>query len=340
MLKKGILFIAALLVFTGCTNILNNDSQVEQDDALKVTTSFYVLTDFARQVGGDAVEVTQTSSASADPHSFEPKPQDVARVEESDVFLYNGHGFDEWAENLGQNIEGSTEVIAVLEQGVRENALIEGEAHDHAHEDEEESKDEHLDDHDHDDEHGDDEEEHEHDHSGVDPHAWLSPELAKQYVAEIADAFSKADPDNANLYQENSQNYIEILEKLSGEYADNLSSCSQDTIIVAHNSFSYMGNEYGFAAEAISGLSPDDEPSAQEFASLIEEVKSEGLRYVFADTSSSSKLSETLAKEADITVLELNPLEGLTASEIESGESYVTIMRSNLDSLKTALECR
>ena len=118
-----------------------------------------------------------------------------------------------------------------------------------------------------------------------------------------------------------------------------LSVCEKQDVIVSHDAFGYLAREYNFNTIAIAGISPDEEPSSKTLATLTKIALSKNIKHIFFETTVSPKLSETIAREIGGSVLVLNPLESLTQHEVQLGEDYVTVMKTNLENLRTALIC-
>ncbi|MDA1189726.1 MAG: zinc ABC transporter substrate-binding protein, partial [Chloroflexi bacterium] len=110
--------------------------------------------------------------------------------------------------------------------------------------------------------------------------------------------------------------------------------------VPTHAAFGYLATRYGLEQHAMSGLSPEAEVPPGDLARLVNELRALGVRHVLVEPNISTRQAETLAREIDATVLPLHPLESLTSGEIERGEDYFSIMRSNLESLRTALDCQ
>jgi zinc transport system substrate-binding protein len=184
------------------------------------------------------------------------------------------------------------------------------------------------------DEHAEDD--HGHDHGGTDPHFWLDPTR----LADAADAFAAAmaeeDPTNASAYEANAAALRTDLEALDEEFAAGLEKCRTRTIVVSHDAFGYLGRRYDLHVVPITGLSPDAEPSAKSLAAIRAEAEEAGVTTVFSERLASPALAQTLASELDVSVAVLDPLEGLT--EGSSGD-YLSIMRANLEALRTANGC-
>ncbi|HMR01619.1 MAG TPA: zinc ABC transporter substrate-binding protein [Candidatus Gracilibacteria bacterium] len=304
-MKKFTALLSLTIFLSACA-----PASTPSDEGLTITASFYPLGEMARKVAGDHAEVITITPAGSDPHEYEPSPKDIAAINESDLFIFNGAGQDPWAEKL--ELENTT-IIHMTENF----SLLEGGDHD----DEEN--------------HDEDEEEHE-----FDPHIWLDPTQAAKEAEIIAEKLMEVDPQNAAIYQANAEEYKQELMQLDAEYQQTLSACQKDSIITAHAAFGYMASRYGFNQIAIAGLSPEQEPSARKLAEIADLAEEEDIKYIFFETLTSPRISETLAQEVGAQTLLLDPVEGLTQEQMAAGENYVTVMRRNLKNLAIALECQ
>ncbi|MCL2461934.1 MAG: zinc ABC transporter substrate-binding protein [Defluviitaleaceae bacterium] len=172
---------------------------------------------------------------------------------------------------------------------------------------------------------------------GDDPHVWLDPKLAKLELGAIKDAFAAADPDNADFYEDNYTACAAEFDKLDAAYRDGLASAAGKSIVAAHAAFGYLCAEYGLTQVAVEGLTPDSEPSAGRIAQIIDLMKSDGIKVIFAEPLSSSKAVDQIAAATGAETEILDPVEGLTADEKANGDDYLSIMYRNLDALEKAL---
>jgi zinc transport system substrate-binding protein len=169
------------------------------------------------------------------------------------------------------------------------------------------------------------------DEHGQDPHVWLDPRRYTLVVERIAGALE--DPEAA-------MPMVEQLDQLDAEFRAGLSDCERREIVTSHEAFGYLADRYGLEQIAVTGLSPEAEPSPTELSDVVEEVRSSGATTVFSETLVSPDLAETVARETGAETAVLNPIEGLTAEEQDRGEDYFSLMRENLAQLRAALECR
>lgn len=313
MKKIGFGLLAVLLcsltALAGCAKPKAAD---RANGKIAVYASIYPLAYFAEQIGGERVDVRALVPPGTEPHEFELSTQDMARLSQADVFIYNGAGFEAWSEQAKQALDPSRTVQVNATKGV---SLLEAEE-------------EHAD-------HGE-HEEHGHGHEGVDPHVWLDPKRAMIQARNIRDGLIQADPRHKAEYEANYVKLQQRLTELDREYADLVKRTPVKTFLVSHAAFGYLADRYGLQQIAIAGLSPSDEPSAKELQALIETAKRKKVRAIFFETLVNAKTAETLKREIGAKSLTLNPLEGLTPEEIKRGEDYFTIMEKNRKNLAQA----
>lgn len=311
-LKKNWLVLLLVLLVTGIVVwVLGTPTKIVStklpDLKLHVVASFYPLAEFARAVGGDLVTIETVTPAGVEPHDYEPTAKQIASIYGADVVLFNGGGVDTWATRLAPDV--SSRGISVMEASKSINVIVTSEP-------------------------GSDTQ------MTFDPHFWLDPVLAERIIAQMQETFTAKDPKNAEFYKLNAEAYLGELTKLDQNYKDGLLACQTRTIITSHGAFTYLAKQYGFDVVSIAGLSPEEEPSAGRLAEITKIAKQKQIKAIFFETLANPKLSQALASEIGAQTLVFNPLEGLTAEEQAEGESYLTIMRSNLTNLKKGMVCQ
>jgi len=273
-----------------------------KSNKIQVVTSFYPLYFFASKVGGDKADVFNVTPASAEPHDYEPTAQEIVRIQNSQLLILNG-GVEPWGDKIKDELSDKNTVVVIAGEGLLTQQILE------------EGK------------------------TKEDPHIWLSPRLAKQEVNKILEGFKKADQQNSKYYETNAQILNEQLDELNMQYKKSLANCQKKDFITSHAAFGYLAHEYGLNQVAITGVSPDEEPSAQKLAELADFVTKNNIKYIFFESLVSPKLSQTLALETGTKTLVLDPLEGIPQEEMQKGSTYMSIMQINLNNLQTALEC-
>ena len=270
---------------------------------LDVTAAFYPYAFLAERVGGDDVEVTTLTRPGAEPHDLELTPQQVAGLGESDLVVY-AEGFqpavDEAVEQ--QAADAAFDVNAATELTEGYVPLEDGEL-----EPEEE---------------------------GLDPHVWLDPtryaEIARALGAELAEL----DPANAQAYEDRARELTEELMALDEELRAGLSSCERREIVTSHNAFGYLADRYDLEQIAVTGITPEEEPTPRRLADVARLAEERGVTTIFFEELVSPRTAESLAREVGAKAVVLSPLEGPP----EDGD-YFSAMRANLKTLQTALGC-
>lgn len=170
-----------------------------------------------------------------------------------------------------------------------------------------------------------------------DPHIWLDPNIAKEMARTIYDGLIIADDENKDFYGKNVTALYEEFDKLDEKYKKTLSKVEKKDIVTPHAAFGYLAKRYGLNQISIAGITPEHEPSPKKMAELTELIKEKNIEYIFFETMASPKLTEALAREVGAKTLVLNPLDGISSEEEKQGEDYFSIMKKNLENLKTAL---
>lgn len=300
------LIIIATFTLSGCMTKTNTATPSAK---LKVIASVYPVYEFARQVGGDKIDLTMLLPPGAEPHDWEPTAKEIMQIKAAKIFFYHGAGFENLEKILSQKVLGETKPVMVS-QNISPLPSSDNDSHVH----ESDSQ-----------------------HQHRDSHMWLDPLLAQKEVTAIAEALASADPANADYYTKNAENYNKELAILDEEYRTTIAPLTRREIITNHAAFAYLANRYQLKQLAIMGLSPDSEPTPEKMTYIVNFCRKHNVKYIFAETLISTKLSETIAKETGAKILILNPLENLTETELKQGKNYLTIMRENLANLKQAL---
>jgi zinc transport system substrate-binding protein len=336
---------AGLLALVAGTALFSGAAAAEAAK-LKVTATIFPLYDFARQVGGDRVEVSLLLPPGVEAHTYAPRPGDMIRLGNADVFLYTGEFMEPWAENLVKGVDNPALLVVDTSRGIE---LAEGDEHDeHVHSGEAGDhaappQEEH---HGHDhgasaDAHAGDASDHHH-HHGKDPHIWLDPLLARTMVSTIAEAFAAKDSAGAEIYRNNAESYAKELAALDREITEGLSGCERRTIIYGgHFAFGYFARRYGLEhVSPYPGFAPDAEPSPRAVAELVETMKHTGASVIYHEELIDPKVARAIAAETGARLLLLHGAHNLSREEREQGLSYLRIMRDNLARLREGLACR
>ena len=288
-------------------------------EPLKVIASFSIIGDFAKNVGGQRVEVTTLVGPDGDAHVYEPKPADAVAMAGADVVLVNGLHFEGFLERLVET-SGAKAQIVELTKGVeplkmQEEHEAEGEAHDAAAEAEEG-----------------------HHHGDTDPHAFQSIANAKIYVKNIADAFCAADAEGCDAYKANAEAYTQKLSAAEDEVKAAVASIPEDkrVIITSHDAFGYFEHEYGLTFLAPEGVSTDAEASAADVAALIRQVREDKASAIFVESITNARLAEQIAAETGLKIGGTLYSDALSPAD-GPAPTYIELMRYNIATIKGAI---
>ena len=311
--------LTAALALSACGSD-SGAANASDEGRTSVAAGFYPYAFLAERIGGDDVEVTNLTKPGGEPHDLELTPQQVGGLSTTDLVVYS-QGFqpavDEAVEQ--QAADRTFDVLSAVE-------LRDGEAH----AEEEHAEDEHADD----EEHAEDEAHADEHAAGGDPHVWLDPQRLAAIGTALADRLAEVDPDGADGYRERAQELSTELTALDDELRAGLESCERRQIVTSHDAFGYLADAYGLEQVAVAGLSPEDEASPRRLAEVAAQAEQDGVTTIFFEELVSPKVAESLAREVGAEATVLTPLEGAP----ETGD-YVTAMRDNLATLRTALGC-
>ncbi|CCO08030.1 metal ABC transporter substrate-binding protein [Desulforamulus hydrothermalis] len=316
-MKRFVLF-ATLVCFTalllgGCG--LTARPTAGNQGKLKVYTAIYPLYDFARQIGGDRLMVKNIVPAGAEPHDWEPSPQDVAEISQADVLILSGTGVEPWADKVLSVIDQNK--VAVIYAG-RHIDLSKGiQAAQEPHRQSQAN--------------------HPHEHDQLDPHVWLDPLHAKTMVDNILAGLVKADEKNKDIYEANAQAYKKELEQLHQEFQRELAGAQIKEFITSHDAFGYLAKRYNLTQVPVRGLTAESEPSPADMAAVVKLAREKNIKHIFFETMVSPKVSQAIAAELGGQTLVLDPLESLSEQDMAKGKDYLAVMRENLQNLKIAL---
>ncbi|MDH0871218.1 zinc ABC transporter substrate-binding protein AztC [Agrobacterium pusense] len=310
---------------------------------LKVVASFSIIADFAKNVGGDRVEITTLVGPDGDAHVYEPRPADAVAVSKADVVLVNGLEFEGFLKRLIET-SGTKAPIVELTKGVKPLRLSDepaGHAHPEAEEEEahnhkaEEAghKHETADAHDHD--HG---HEGHHHHGEYDPHAWQSIKNAQIYVKNIAGAFCKADKPGCATYTANSDAYVAKLATLNDKVKTEIAAIPPEkrVIITSHDAFGYFEHAYGLNFLAPEGISTESEASAADVAKLVDQVKHDKASAIFVENITDKRLIDQIASETGLKVGGTLYSDALSTADGPAA-TYIDMVNHNIETISAAV---
>lgn len=308
-----VLLLSALMVLSvlsGCDNKKNNNA-----NKLKVVTTIFPIYDWVKEILKDEdVDVSLLQDNGVDLHSYEPTVDDIAKINNADVFMYVGGESDEWVESVLESNKNVRVVnlLEVLGDSVKLEEELEGVEHDHEHDHEDEEE--------------------------YDEHVWLSLRNAKKCVEAIKDVLCELDPTNMDRYKKNAEEYIEKLELLDQKYMEVVSNSKNNTLVFGDRfPFRYLVDDYNLNYyAAFVGCSTESEASFNTITFLAKKLDELGLTSILTIEGNNHKIAETIIKNTENKNQEILTLNSMQGSILE-GDTYLSIMEKNLEVLKKAL---
>ena len=322
LLKKFSLISIAIFMIACGNDDESSEIQIEEspEKQINVLATTPMLGEYVKQVAGDNINVDILMPYSADPHHFEPSPQDVTKIESADLVFYVGLKY-ETAPLLKLLENSSNSKQALIEIGEKINPIeFEEDGHDehegHGHD---EDKDEHEG-------HG-----HEgHDHGVYDPHFWFDPTRVALAVDAIKVELINIDPENKDSYETSANNYKEKLTDLDVETKNLIATIPSDQriFITTHEALGYLEARYDLEVKAtiIPSITTEDTATPKQLVEVIEEIKEHEIKVLFMESESPTKAAEVIAQETGITLVS-----GLWVETLQEGQSYVDFMKSNVN---------
>jgi zinc transport system substrate-binding protein len=310
--KKAALIVIVVAMFAVVATLmmvaLERPAISPANGKISVVTTLFPFYDFARQIGGDKAEVTLLLPPGVEPHSFDPRPSDIVKINQADVFIFTGKFMEPWAADLVASLPSSVAVVDAS-KGIDLQPSNFHDADEPA--------------------------------GAPDPHIWLDFGNDTTIVGNIVSAFVSKDPGNASYYRANAEAYDDKLAALDSEFRAGLALCvKRELVYGGHYALGYLARRYGLSYSAAQGVSPDAEPTVQDIASLVAQIRRDKIEYVFYEELSSPKIAQTIAQEAGAKMLLMNAGHNISKEELRKGTDFIAIMKVDLANLKIGLQCR
>ncbi len=281
--------------------LVSQSCQLLPGKAPDVLTTTTILADVARNVAGDRLTVGALLPVGADPHSYQPTPQDAAKLSKSKVLIVNGAEYEHFLGALLENASGSKDPIEASAGLLQRTDPQSGE---------------------------------------VDPHLWLDPNNMIVYVENIRVGLTKFDPEGAEVYQSNASAYIDQLQELDAWINGQVTQIEPKhrLLVTNHESFGYFAEKYGFTVvgSVIQSFSSDASPSAEQMAALVDQIKLYDAPAIFLDASDNPSLAQQIANETGAKVVTDLHLESLTNGA--PAATYIDMMKYNVTQIVNALK--
>jgi zinc transport system substrate-binding protein len=282
---------------------LSNNPSTTPTPTLKVLATFYPLYDFAQNVGGSKIEASILVPETVDVHDFEPTPSSIQLVATADVLIYNGAGLEPWIQEV-VNSAGNTNLVLVdSSQGIQLLPVSP---------------------------------EFQRNNETADPHIWLNPVLAKQQVNNILQGLIQADPTDSRYFTQNAQTYQAKLDTLNSEAINATSNVATRYFVTFHEAFGYFAKQYSLTQIPIAGPF-QEEPTPSDIQNVINAIHQYRLLYVGYESLENPAIPQSISSQTNATLIQMNPIEGLTSEEKAAGDNYITLMQRVIQNIGLAL---
>lgn len=314
MLKRIGFLILSLLLMTGCTTETKKKS-------FNIVVTNFPCYDFVRAItkNDPDISIKMLIKPGMDSHSYEPTPQDMVAIKESDLFFYVGGESDDWVDSLLADMD-SKRIVKMLD-------LVSHLQHEEHVEGMEEEKHEEHDEHD----------EHEEEY---DEHVWTSPKNTMEIVKGLNKRMCTLDKNHASKFNKNTENYIEQIASVDYSFKQVVKNAKRKDIVVGDRfPLLYFAKEYGLTySAAFPGCSEQTEPSAATISYLIDKVKRDHNPAIFKIELSNGQIARTISEETGTKILTIQSMHNVSTEDFNNGETYVSIMRKNVKAVKEALQ--
>jgi zinc/manganese transport system substrate-binding protein len=275
-----------------------SDATIRVDETIRVVTSFSILEDVVKELGGDYVNVVNLVSRNSDAHMYQPKPSDAVAIASADVVIFNGLEFEGWITRLIEN-SGYNGKQLIASNGV--DAINNGEE--------------------------------------IDPHAWQSFHNIRVYIRNISRTLVTLRPQYANKFRQRQKRYLDSLSALEQQLIEQIANipANKRIVVTSHDAFSYLGREFDIQFSAPLGLSLEDEASAEDVATIIDQIRGQNVRALFIENINNPRLLQRIAAETNVAIG--GRLYSDALSDIDGpADTYLNMMRHNVESLINAFK--
>lgn len=297
-----------IMIIFFSTNVTKENK--ESEEKVSVIATLFPQYDFAKEIGKEKVDVTLLLPPGTETHTYDPSPKDIININKSKLFIYTGKYMEPWAESIAKSIDKS---VIVLDASKNISYIKE--------------------------EHGEEEhEEKSHEHE-YDPHIWLDISNAKKMVDNILEELINVDGQNADYYTQNAKEYKEKLDELDSKFKEVINNGKRNVICFGDKfAYMYFISSYNLDyVTAYEGCSSNSEPSVSRILEVEEKIKKENIPVIFYESLSEGTVAKSIARDTNITPLVFSSVHTVSSEDIQNGATYISVMESNLNNLKKAL---
>lgn len=307
----GIVLMAASWISMDASTLT---AEMSEPDTIIAVATVYPLMEFAQAVLGERGEVTLLLPPGAEIHTWQPRPSDMNKISQSDIFICIGADLEPWVDDVLGSVRNPNLKIFRASYGI---SLIGGAESEHKHQ------------HDHD-----------HGHDALDPHIWLDFNLDQVIIDRLVSIMSELKPSESSFFKTNGEEYKARLQKLDKKFEKTLSACKGRTFILGgHSAFGYLAKRYQLHQISLYGLNPDSTPTPRELVEVVELAKEYNIKVIYFEVNVNDELARVIANEVGARTLVLSPAANITRIQIKDGMTFFDIMDSNLKNLSEGLEC-
>nr|WP_244505517.1 metal ABC transporter substrate-binding protein [Methyloceanibacter stevinii] len=272
------------------------------NDKFRVVTTFTVIQDIAQNVAGDAAVVDSITKPGAEIHDYQPTPGDIVKAQHADLVLWNGFNLERWFEKFFQNVKDVPSVV--VSDGVEPMGITEGPYN-----------------------------------GKPNPHAWMSPASALQYVENIRKALVEYDPKNAEIYNKNAAVYADKIKAMDAPLRKRLAAIPEDKrwLVTSEGAFAYLARDYDMREAYLWPINADQQGTPQQVRHVIELVKENGIPVVFSESTVSDRAAKQVAKESGASYGGVLYVDSLS-NEGGPVPTYLDLLRVTVDTVAKGFE--
>ena len=312
-----VILVILLIAVIGISSVANVSRN--SNDKMQIVVTNFATYDFVRQIIGQSseIELEFLLEPGMDSHGYEPTAKDIIKIKNADAFIYVGGELEQWADRIVETMEDSKKTVCLLDMAdlIKESEVDGAE---HIHQENEGA-------------HGIELE--------YDSHVWTSPANSIKIMQNLTVLISEHDKENEEMYIKNSEEYIAQIKGVQSEIQKIVDNRVRDRLVFGDRMpMQYFVNEFGLeVSAAFNGCSSEAEPSSKTISYLIDRVNSENIPVILYIELGNGKVAQTIANETGSQIAQIQSFHNVSKDDFYNGESYVTLMKRNLEVLKKAL---
>lgn len=301
------LSLLAVFMLAACGNDKDSPTNVSKNedngDKLKVVTSFTIIADMAREIGGDYVDVYNLVPTGTDPHEYEPLPNDIKAATDADVLFYNGlnleGGEKGWFFKMMDSVGQKDENIFSLTEDV-EPMYIGGED-------------------------GRDEE--------INPHAFIDPAVGVKMAEAMRDALIEKHPTDGDKIKEQGDRYVQRLKDLDKEFEERIATVPEEkrVLVTSERAFQYLNNHYGLKEAFIWEIDTEENGSPKQIKELVHYIQEHKVPVLFIESNVDARPMETVSKETGVPIAEKPIYSDEIGNPGDEVDTYIKYLEYNMN---------